>query len=98
MSIEIDPEQNEVRALESVTNWMKKRVLEVGCGDGRLSQRLASLGAFVQARDPDPTLIHKARKNLPQRFANSVLYDVGNAERIDHPNASFDVVVFSWSL
>ena len=34
MPLRVDPEQNEVRALKGVTDWRRKRVLEIGCGNG----------------------------------------------------------------
>ena len=98
MGIEIDPEQNEVRALERVTNWRRERVIEIGCGDGRLTLRLVGLGAFVTAIDPDAKLIRTARKKLPKRFAKRIRYHVGKAEHLDHANESFDLAVFAWSL
>lgn len=48
MAIKVDPEQNEVRALERVTHWCRKDVIEIGCGDGRLTLHLAWLGAFMR--------------------------------------------------
>jgi len=98
MTLRIDPEQNEVQALKGVTEWRGKHVLEVGCGDGRLTRRLAQLGAIIHANDPDAGLIERARKNLPQRFAEKVIYKVGQAERLAHAGESFDIVVFSWVL
>lgn len=98
MAIDIDPEQNEVRALERVTNWRRERVIEIGCGDGRLTLRLARLGASIHAIDPDATLIHTARRKLPKRFAKRVRYHAGKAEHLDHPNESFDLAVFAWAL
>ena len=98
MTLRIDPEQNEVRALEGVTDWHGKRVLEIGCGNGRLTVRLARLGATVHAIDPDTKLIRAARRILPSRFAKRVRYKVGKAERLDHPDESFDLVVFAWAL
>ena len=76
MRVRIDPKQNEVRALKSVTDWRLKRVLDVGCGDGRLTVRLARLGALVHAIDPDGKLIRKARESLPKHLASRVRYGV----------------------
>ena len=98
MALEIDPEQNEVRALSRVAGWRNKRVLEIGCGDGRLSLRLARLGAIVHGIDADSALIRVARKNLPQRFAERIRYHVGEAEHLHYANESFDGVVFAWAL
>jgi len=98
MTLRIDPEQNEVRALEQVTDWRGKRVLEIGCGDGRLTRRLAELGAKVLAIDPDAERVRAARKALPQKFAKLVQFKPGSAERLAHPDASFDAVILAWSL
>lgn len=96
--LRIDPEQNEIHALEGVTDWHGTRVLEIGCGDGRLTQRLAEFGAIVHAIDPDAALVRKARKALPQRFAKSVRFKAGNAERLCHRDTWFDAVIFAWAL
>jgi len=98
MTLRVDPEQNELGALKSVADWSGKRVLEIGCGEGRLTQRLACLGASVHASDPDPELIRAARKNLPAKFTKLVRFSVGRAEYLKHADASFDTVVFAWAL
>lgn len=98
MALRIDPEQNEVLALQRITDWHRKNVLEIGCGEGRLTQRLVQLGAIVHAIDPDARLVRKARARLPQDFKKSVRYKTGQAERLAHADRSFDVVVFAWSL
>jgi len=98
MALHIDPEQDEIRALKQAADWRRKRVIEIGCGDGRLTLRLARLGASVHAIDPDAKLIRIARQSLPQRFSNRVHYHVGKAERLDQADASFDLAVFAWAL
>jgi 2-polyprenyl-3-methyl-5-hydroxy-6-metoxy-1,4-benzoquinol methylase len=94
----IDPEKNEIRALRSVTNWRDERVLDIGCGDGRLSLRLARLGALVHGIDPDRKLILKARRALPENLAGRVRYRVGKAGKLAFRGDSFDLVIFSWSF
>jgi ubiquinone/menaquinone biosynthesis C-methylase UbiE len=100
MTISVDPEQNEIRALKGVGSWHGKQVLEIGCGDGRLTLRLASLGAtrVIHAIDPSADLIRTARKNLPTKLAKQIHYKVGSTEELKFPSNSYDIVVFSWVL
>ena len=99
MVIRVDPERNEVRALKEAGTWRDKKVLEVGCGDGRLTLRLASLHPeLIHAIDPSPDLIRVARKNLPSKFVRQIRYKVGSAGELKYPSNSFDIVVFSWVL
>jgi len=98
MAIHIDPEAREVAALRRLAHWPGAEVLEVGCGEGRLTLRLASLGAQVSAIDPQPSLIRKARSALPKRFYRQVRYSVGTSGKLRFRSSSFDIVVFAWSL
>jgi ubiquinone/menaquinone biosynthesis C-methylase UbiE len=99
MTIRVDPERNEVRALKEVGIWRGKKVLEVGCGDGRLTLRLARLGPkSIQAIDPDRDRIRAARKKLPPAFSKQIRYKVASAGELNYPSHSFDIVVFSWVL
>ncbi len=97
--ITIDPAQRELRALERVTRWHGRRVLEVGCGDGRLTMRLARLGAAtIRAFDPAAKVVRAARAALPSRYHGRVDYRVGRAERLPYRAHEFDCVVFAWAL
>jgi 2-polyprenyl-3-methyl-5-hydroxy-6-metoxy-1,4-benzoquinol methylase len=99
MTIKIDPQGNEIRALRKTgVDWRNQRVLEIGCGDGRLTLRLARLGANVRAIDPSAESIRIARSKKPARFADQIYYSVGNAEQLKSKPESFDIVVFAWSL
>lgn len=99
MTIRVDPERNELRALRGVGTWRGKKVLEIGCGDGRLTLRLASLGtAVIHAVDPSADLIRTAREKLPTGLTKQIRYKVRSAEELKYPSNSFDVVVFSWVL
>nr|ART35725.1 B53 [uncultured bacterium] len=98
MTLRIDPEQNEIKALKDVAEWRGLRVLEIGCGDGRLTRRIVRLGANVQAIDPDTDRIKAARQLLPKSFASRVRFEVGSSQRLTHPRGTFDLVLFAWSL
>jgi 2-polyprenyl-3-methyl-5-hydroxy-6-metoxy-1,4-benzoquinol methylase len=99
MALTIDPQGTEIRALRRVTNWRGKEVLEIGCGKGRLTLRLAGLGAkMIHAFDPDSRSIAEAKRNLPKRLASRIDYRVGHAEHVNHPAERFDVVIFAWAL
>jgi 2-polyprenyl-3-methyl-5-hydroxy-6-metoxy-1,4-benzoquinol methylase len=98
MALHIDPEENEIRALERIADWRRKSVVEIGCGAGRLTLRLARLGATVHAIDPDPKAVREARRSLPARLAGRVRYRVGNAQALKLRDESFDIAVFAWSL
>lgn len=99
MAIKIDPEENEIRALRQLgVDWKNKRVLEIGCGDGRLTLRLARLGANIQAIDPNAESIRAARRQKPSRYADRIRYRVGIATQLKSKSEFFDIVVFAWSL
>ena len=98
MTLRIDPEKNEIHALKAMTGWRGKRVLEIGCGNGRLTRRLANLGTRVDAIDPNKELIAIARKELPSHLSERVLFKVGSALDLKYPDQTFDIAVFSWVL
>jgi len=70
------------------------RVLEVGCGRGvGIEILLEQLGAAeIIAFDFDPRMVALARERVA-RFGNRARVFVGDAEQIELPDASFDVVV-----
>lgn len=99
MTLVMDPAGAEIQALKKITNWRGTRVLEVGCGDGRLTLRLAKFNpAKIIAFDPDPKLVRTARKNRPEKYKSQVEYRGGNAEHVKQKANQFDIVVFSWVL
>ena len=74
------------------------RVLEVGCGDGRLTVPVAERAASVLAFDPDEEAVAAAREALPASLAERVTFAVASATEIEIPRSEYDIVLFSWSL
>ena len=78
------------------------RVLEVGCGPGHLSIRLARQhGLDVTGLDLDPGMIQRARANADRRgngAARRPSFLVGDVASLAFPDGSFDLVVSTLSL
>ena len=94
----LDPEGAHFSALERVADFAGARVLEVGCGDGRLTVPLAERAATVFAFDPDADAVDAARADLPAELAGRVTFAAASATAIEIPRSAFDIVLFSWSL
>ena len=94
----IDPEGVETRALKKLAPVAGLRVLELGCGDGRVTFRYASDAASVLAVDPDEERIEKARAALNRELSSKITFVVAGAAVVDAPRESFDMALFSSSL
>ena len=98
MSRVLDPEGAHLAALHRLGDFRGQRVLELGCGDGRLTLGIAVDAAHVLAFDPDAEEVEKARRALPAELSDSVSYRVASGRALEIEPSSFDLTVFSWSL
>ena len=94
----LDPEGAHLAALRRVADLRNRRVLELGCGEGRLTLGIAADAASVFAFDPDAEAVERARRFLPRGLGDGVHYRVASGQEIEIEPHSFDLVVFSWSL
>lgn len=94
----LDPEGVHLAALRRLGDFQGRRVLELGCGDGRLTIGIAADAANIFAFDPDAEVVERARRFLPAELADRVAYEVASGKEIELEPASFDLAVFSWSL
>jgi 16S rRNA A1518/A1519 N6-dimethyltransferase RsmA/KsgA/DIM1 with predicted DNA glycosylase/AP lyase activity len=94
MPIDEDPEDNEAAAFACAdVCFTARRVLEVGCGDGRLTRRYADVAASVIAIDPDADAVAQLAAELSMVDARPLAFD-----QLVLPAQSVDVVFFAWSL
>jgi ubiquinone/menaquinone biosynthesis C-methylase UbiE len=98
VSCVLDPEGAHLAALRRLGDFRGKHVLEMGCGEGRLTLGLAADARHVLAFDLDAKSVDAARGFLPSAYADRVDYRVASAKEIEIESQSFDLVVFSWSL
>jgi predicted RNA methylase len=94
----IDPERAHLAALRRLGDFRDRRVLELGCGDGRLTVGIACEAASVFAFDPDAEAVERGRASLPAELADRATFRVASGREIAIEPTSFDLTVFSWSL
>ena len=92
------PPGMEIRIIQRFVQFEGGRVLEVGCGDGRLTRQYASLAASVVAFEPDGSRVAVARRLAGSEDVSNVSFLVGTAERLRPRGGPFDITLFSWSL
>jgi SAM-dependent methyltransferase len=78
-----------------VLEWLDprpgERILDLGCGDGQLTARLADAGAIVRGFDASAEMAAAAR-------ARGLEVEEGSAESLPYPDASFDAVFSNAAL
>jgi SAM-dependent methyltransferase len=74
------------------------RVLEIGCGTGKLTELLAARGLRIDAVDPGAKLIEAARRRVGD--APNVTFHLGRFEDVELPedtyDAAFSAAAFHW--
>jgi SAM-dependent methyltransferase len=74
------------------------RVLELGCGTGKLTELLAERGLVVDAVDPGPNMIEAARKRIGP--TDRVTFHISRFEEVALPDEAFRAVfsatAFHW--
>ena len=98
MPTQHDPEQTEVKSLHDIADLAKAHVLEIGCGDGRLTWRYANHTKRVIGIDLKPERLEVASREYPPTLHSGVAFSLANAETLPFPRESFDLVILSWSL
>jgi len=100
MTVRQDPENNEIHALRNIVDFTNSYVLEIGCGDGRLTWRYAEEAARVTAIDAFEPGIRRAKENVPAHLRDHVKFEAVGfedfASRTD--SDAFDVIILSWAL
>jgi ubiquinone/menaquinone biosynthesis C-methylase UbiE len=98
MGYVIDPEGHETRVLHELCDFGGKDVLEIGCGDGRLTWRFADVARSVLGLDLNEEWIARAIAATPEHLEQVVHFQVANIVTAQLPEESFDVAILSWSL
>ncbi|MCL4446063.1 MAG: methyltransferase domain-containing protein [Actinobacteria bacterium] len=84
--------------IDSVVVQPGTRVLDLGCGTGRLSLPLAQRGAEVLAVDVSPAMVREVEEQARKLGLTSLRALDVPMERLDIPEGSLDLVVSNYAL
>jgi ubiquinone/menaquinone biosynthesis C-methylase UbiE len=98
MTIQNDPERNESKHLHTFADFRNKRVLEVGCGEGRLTWQYAKEAQLTVGIDTDTDALRVAEVDRASDLEHKVLFTAAASEYLPFSKETFDIAVLAWSL
>lgn len=98
MAIRGDVTGNETGYLLDMLDVENLEVLEIGCGDGRLTWRFADLASSVVAFDLTADTLHDALRPRPKHLAGKVSFLVASGLHLPFKSGSFDQALFTLSF
>jgi len=98
MSLQKDPEGFERKILHKYAEFANRRVLEVGCGEGRLTWKYAGASSLTVGFDPDHDALRIARADSPYNLQKHLHFTNASASHIPFSTKTFDIAILAWSL
>ena len=98
MTLQKDPDHTERKTLHRLVDFAHKRVLEIGCGEGRLTWQYAGEARSVAAMDLDHDALRVARADRPSDLEGIVHLACADSEHLPFAKDTFDRAVLAWSL
>jgi ubiquinone/menaquinone biosynthesis C-methylase UbiE len=93
-----DPENVETRHLHAAADLSNAHVLEIGCGDGRLTWRYAPKASRIAAFDLNPERLQIALRECPPALRSKITLFQGSSLDLPFGHRQFDWAVLAWSL
>ena len=98
MAAKVDPGGREIELLQAYAGDLTGlSVLEIGCGDGRVTQEYATQAAYVMGVDPNEERIATAQAETPAELQDRFHFQVADITDFQTDDR-FHLAVFTWSL
>ncbi|HEX9385195.1 MAG TPA: class I SAM-dependent methyltransferase [Anaerolineales bacterium] len=98
MSLQKDSERNETKYLHKFADFAGKRVLEIGCGEGRLTWRYAKETRSTVGIDLDADALRVATIDRSSDLESKVYFSRAMSEQLPFSKETFDIAILAWSL
>jgi len=98
MSLQKDSDRNEIKYLHKFIDLKDKRVLEIGCGEGRLTWQYAKEPQSIVAVDLDLDSLRVAKVDRPSDLENKIQLTNASSEFLPFAKEKFDIAILAWSL
>jgi ubiquinone/menaquinone biosynthesis C-methylase UbiE len=98
MSLQKDPERTEIKTLRKFADCAGKCVLEIGCGDGRLTWQYAKSARFAAGIDLEADDLRAATIDRPSDLESSITFARADSIHLPFSKETFDLAILAWSF
>ena len=98
MTIQKDSERNETKYLHQFAAFAGQHVLEIGCGEGRLTWQYARETRSTVGIDLDADALRVARIDRPSDLENKTHFSRAMSEQLPFSKETFDIAILAWSF